>query len=79
MYPDPVHPRASIVVSDPSANCKLLLTSDVGVQDEAETDAIPYWVLLAEYLEQMDVAVREYASLLRRPDAAQQGLDAAGR
>lgn len=67
MYPDPIHPRASIVVSDPSANRKMLLTSDVGVQDEAEPDAIPYGVLLKEYLDQLDVAVQEFASLLRRP------------
>ena len=65
MYPDPVHPRASIVVSDASAQCRMLLTSDVGVQDEAESDAVPYWVLLEEYLKQLAKVVQEYASLLQ--------------
>ncbi len=70
MYPDPVHPKAQLIVSDPSANRKLLLTSDVGVQDESTRDAIPYAVLLDEYLEQLETAVLEFESLLRRPGAA---------
>ena len=67
MYPDPVDPRPEIRLSDPSGSYKLLLTSDVVVQDERESRALPYWVLLREYLEQMDGLVGEFESLLRKP------------
>ena len=67
MYPDPVDPRPEVRLSDPSGSYKLLLTSDVVVQDERESRAIPYWVLLREYLEQMDGLVGEFESLLRKP------------
>ena len=67
MYADPVNPRPEVHVSDPSASYKLLLTSDVVVQDEKEARAIPYWVLLREYLKQMDGLLGEFGSLLRKP------------
>jgi len=67
MYPDPVDPRPEVRLSDPSGSYKLLLTSDVVVQDERESRAIPYRVLLREYLEQMDGLVGEFGSLLRKP------------
>lgn len=66
MYPDPVNPRPAVQFSDPSGSYKLLLTSDVVVQDERESRAVPYWVLLAEYLEQMVALVREFESVLRK-------------
>jgi len=66
MYPDP-EPRPEVRLSDPSGSYNLLLTSDVVVQDERESRAIPYWVLLREYLEQMDGLVGEFESLLRKP------------
>ena len=67
MYSDPVDPRPEVRLSDPSGSYKLLLTSHVVVQDERESRAIPYWVLLREYLEQMDGLVGEFGSLLRKP------------
>jgi len=71
MYPDPVNPRAAVHVSDPSGSYKLLLTGDVVVQDEKEPEAIPYWVLLKEYLDQMDnLLVPQFEVLLRKPDRA---------
>src|SRR6266702_1155129 len=60
MYPDPVDPRPEVRLSDPSGSYKLLLTSDVVVQDELESRAVPYWILLQEYLEQMDALVVEF-------------------
>lgn len=68
MYPDPANPRPAIHLSDPSGSCSFLLTSDVVVQDETEPEAISYWSLLGDYLEQLPKAVAEYSSLLRRPD-----------
>ncbi len=67
MYPDSVDPRPEVRLSDPSGAYRLLLTSDVVVQDEKESRAIPYWVLLREYLEQMNGLVGEFESLLRKP------------
>jgi len=70
MHHDPFHPKASIQLSHPEGICGLLLTTEIGVQDESESDVVPYWVLLKEYLDQLELAIREYESLLRRPDAA---------
>jgi len=67
MYPDPVNPRPEVRLSDPSGSYKFLLTSDVVVQDERESAAVPYWLLLREYLEQMGLLVSEFEKLLRRP------------
>lgn len=68
MYPDPANPRPVINLSDPSGSYKFLLTSDVVVQDETEPEAISYWTLLGDYLEQLPKAIARYCSLLRRPD-----------
>jgi hypothetical protein len=67
MRANPFDPRPQVRLSDPSGSYKLLLTSDVVVQDERETRAVPYWVLLAEYLDQMDALVGEFESFLRKP------------
>jgi len=72
MYPDPIDPRPEVRVSDQSGSYTLLLTSDVVVQDEREAQPIPYWVLLREYLEQMDALVGEFESLLRKPRSSNQ-------
>jgi hypothetical protein len=44
-----------------------LLTSDVVVQDEREPEPVPYWLLLAEYLTQMEALVTEFQGLLYWP------------
>lgn len=67
MYPDPVNPRPDIHLSDSSGSYKFLLTSDAVVQDEREPEAVPYWVLLKEYLEGVDALAREFEALLRKP------------
>ncbi len=67
MRANPFDPQPQVRLSDPSGSYKLLLTSDVVVQDERESRAIPYWGLLREYLEQMYGLVREFESLLRTP------------
>lgn len=66
MRANPFDPRPRIRLSDPSGSYKLLLTSDVVVQDEEEPTAVPYWVLLEEYLEQMNRLFPEFQKLLRK-------------
>ena len=69
MYPNPLDPQAGISISDPTSPHKFLLTSDVVVQDEKEPVAIPYWVLLREYLDQMKAFLASFADCLRTPKA----------
>lgn len=66
MRANPFDPRPEVRLSDPSGSYKLLLTSDVVVQDEREPQAVPYWVLLREYLEQLEALVPEFEALSRR-------------
>ncbi len=67
MYPNPLDPRARVSTSDPTSPHKFLLTSDVVVQDEKEPVAIPYWVLLREYLDQMVAFLPSFAASMRKP------------
>ena len=70
MYPNPLDTRARLSISDPSSPHKFLLTSDVVVQDEKEPAAIPYWVLLREYLDGMKAFLPTFEGLLRKAAGA---------
>jgi len=72
MYPNPLDPQAGISISDPTSPHKFLLTSDVVVQDEKEPVAIPYWILLREYLDQMKAFLPTFEAGLRKPKGRQQ-------
>ena len=71
MYPNPLDPQAGISISDPTSPHKFLLTSDVVVQDEKEPVAIPYWILLREYLDQMKAFLPTFEAGLRKPKGRQ--------
>ncbi len=72
MRANPFDPQPRVRLSDPSGSYKLLLTSDVVVQDERESHSVPYWILLREYLEQMDVLVADFRTLFLLPTTSQQ-------
>jgi hypothetical protein len=62
---NPFDPQFRVRMSDSSGSYQLLLSSDIVVQDENEPQAIPYWILLPEYLGQLEAFVPQFVALTR--------------
>jgi hypothetical protein len=68
--PNPTAPSVQVRVSDGSTNYKFFFVGHGFVQDHLEPIAIRLDALLAEQLLSLDLCVKRFTELLRKPDAA---------